>query len=171
MGKGEILIYSNIQLEEKQTKTDYVDYQQHKTEILIDEPLRSLLNEVCDEIVGNQLIRRVGKVVLNGSENWCLHKQKEPNGLTAFRVSNIANTPENNSFVRGLSNLLPFYNWGSNPWAIEHSSIAIDGYNTIYIYTIPNDNLQNFKQRLSENPIELLYELEEDYKKYIKIDE
>ena len=57
--------------------------------------------------------------------------------------------------------MLPFYNWGSSPWAIKHSSIAIDGYNTIYIYTIPNDNLQDFKQRLSENPIELLYELAE----------
>ena len=136
-------------------------YQYHKTEILLDEPLRSLPNGVCDEIVGNQLIRRVGKVVLNGSENWCLHKQEEPNGLTAFRVSDIANSPENNSFVRGLSNLLPFYNWGSNPWTIKHSSIAIDGYNTIYMYTIPNDNLQDFKQRLSENPIELLYELAE----------
>lgn len=134
---------------------------EYKTEILIDEPLRSLLNEFCDEIVGNQLIRRVGKVVLNGSENWYLHKQKEPNGLTAFSVSNIANTPENNSFVRGLSNLLPFYNWGSNPWAIEHSSIAIDGYNKIYMYTIPNDNLQNFKQRLKENPVTVFYELAE----------
>ena len=143
------------------TSLNYTPHKSHKTEILIDEPLRSLLNEFCDEIVGNQLIRRVGKVVLNGSENWYLHKQKEPNGLTAFSVSNIANTPENNSFVRGLSNLLPFYNWGSNPWAIEHSSIAIDGYNKIYMYTIPNDNLQNFKQRLKENPVTVFYELAE----------
>lgn len=141
--------------------SDYIEPKQHKTEILLDEPLRSLPNSICDEIVDNKLIKRIGKVVLDGSENWCLHKQEEPNGLTAFRVSDIANSPENNSFVRGLSNLLPFYNWGSNPWAIKHSSIAIDGYNTIYMYTIPNDNLQDFKQRLSENPIELLYELAE----------
>lgn len=31
----------------------------HKTEILLDEPLRSLPNGVCDEIVGNKLIRRI----------------------------------------------------------------------------------------------------------------
>ena len=133
----------------------------HKTEILLDEPLRRIDNNVYDEVVGNKIIKRVGKVVLDGSENWYLHKQEEPNGLTAFRVSNIVNSPKNNSFVRGLSNLLPFYNWGSRPWAIKHSSIAIDGHSLIYMYTIPNDNLQDFKQRLSENPIELLYELAE----------
>lgn len=32
----------------------------HKTEILLNESLRSLSNGVCDEIIGNQLIRRIG---------------------------------------------------------------------------------------------------------------
>ena len=37
----------------------------HKTEILLSEPLRSLPNGVCDEIVGNQLIRRIGYFILD----------------------------------------------------------------------------------------------------------
>lgn len=45
--------------------TSYVEPQSHKTEILLKEPLRSLPNGVCDEIVGNQIIRRVGYYVLN----------------------------------------------------------------------------------------------------------
>lgn len=32
----------------------------HKTEILLNEPLRSLPNGICDEIVGNKIIRKVG---------------------------------------------------------------------------------------------------------------
>lgn len=48
-------------------------YKQHKTEILLDEPLRSLPNGVCDEIIGNKLIRRVGFTNLNGVKQWWHH--------------------------------------------------------------------------------------------------
>lgn len=47
------ILKANIQIEG--------DLKHHKTEILLNEPLRSLPNGVCDEIVRNQLIRRVGK--------------------------------------------------------------------------------------------------------------
>ena len=40
-------------------------YQYHKTEILLSEPLRSLPNGVCDEIVDNKLIRRIGYFILD----------------------------------------------------------------------------------------------------------
>ena len=46
---------------------------QHKTEILLNEPLRSLPNGVKDEIVDNQLIRRVGKMSFSD-----LNKIKKP---------------------------------------------------------------------------------------------
>lgn len=55
---------AKIQLE-YDNQTSYVEPKQHKTEILLDEPLRSLPNGVCDEIIGNKLIRRVGYYVLN----------------------------------------------------------------------------------------------------------
>ena len=45
-----------------------IPHKSHKTEILLDEPLRSLPNGVCDEIVGNQLIRRIGSVTLDGDK-------------------------------------------------------------------------------------------------------
>lgn len=38
----------------------------------LNEPLRSLPNEVCDTIEGNKLVQRVGKVVIDGSESWKL---------------------------------------------------------------------------------------------------
>lgn len=41
----------------------FTPHQSYKAEILLDEPLRSLPNGVCDEIIGNQLIRRVGVMI------------------------------------------------------------------------------------------------------------
>lgn len=52
---------------------NHIPYKQHKTEILLDEPLRSLPNGVCDEIIGNKLIRRVGFTNLNGVKQWWHH--------------------------------------------------------------------------------------------------
>lgn len=60
---NDILIANSLtQLEVGTTITSYTEPEQHKTEILLNEPLRSLPNGVCDEIIGNKLIRRVGKM-------------------------------------------------------------------------------------------------------------
>ena len=75
-GKGETitqLVGKNIQIELGETRTSYVEPKHHKTEILLDEPLRSLPNGVCDEIIGNKLIRRVGFTNLNGVNQWWHH--------------------------------------------------------------------------------------------------
>lgn len=63
----------NVQLEIGELITSFVPCNQHKTEILLDEPLRSLPNGVCDEIIGNKLIRRVGFTNLNGVKQWWHH--------------------------------------------------------------------------------------------------
>lgn len=55
----ELYIY-DIMIEENSNVTEYTDYNFNKVEILLNEPLRSLPNGVCDEIIGNQLIRRIG---------------------------------------------------------------------------------------------------------------
>ena len=62
-----------LQLSINASNTEYVEPKSHKTEILLDEPLRSLPNGVCDEIIGNKLIRRVGFTNLNGVKQWWHH--------------------------------------------------------------------------------------------------
>lgn len=52
--------FYDISITEGETLTSYTPPQSHQTEILLSEPLRSLPNGVCDEIVGNKVIRRVG---------------------------------------------------------------------------------------------------------------
>lgn len=60
---------NSVQLEEGSTATSYAPYVESKSSIILPEQLHSLPNGVADEIVGNKLIRRVGKVVLDGSFN------------------------------------------------------------------------------------------------------
>lgn len=61
--------FTKIQLEEGMASTEYETFK-GKTEIVINQPLRSLPNGVCDTYENGKIIRRVGYVVLNGSEEW-----------------------------------------------------------------------------------------------------
>ena len=59
----------NIQLEESLVQTSYESHREDKTQILLNEPLMRLPNGVCDEITRDgKLIRRVGKLTLDGNE-------------------------------------------------------------------------------------------------------
>ena len=65
-----------LQVEEGFVATPYEPYYKKKISFNIGESLRSLPNGVCDEIRNNngqwELVRRVGKVVFDGSESWTL---------------------------------------------------------------------------------------------------
>ena len=47
------------------------------TEIPLPQPLRSLPNGVCDEVVGNKLIQRIGKYIITGNEYYELRYQND----------------------------------------------------------------------------------------------
>ena len=143
----------DIQLEET-SKTDYVEPKSHKTEILLDEPLRSLPNGVCDEIVGNKLIRRIGKVVFNGTKyNWNKEQTrywtsiKEEgamgNGSLCFcnRYEHIIKVPYGDIAI------------GQSRWGAEQN-IMFNEDNGIM-------GTKEFKKSLEEKPITLLFELAE----------
>lgn len=61
--------------------TDYEPYQQNTSLFVLDQPLRSLPNGVKDELVIEngraKIIKKVGKIVLNGSENWKLTRRTD----------------------------------------------------------------------------------------------
>ena len=66
---GLILQIKDIQIEYDEP-TDFESYREDKMQILLDEPLMKLPNGICDEITKDgKLIRRVGKIVLDGSFN------------------------------------------------------------------------------------------------------
>ena len=83
------------QLEISNTKTSYVEPEQNKKEILLNEPLRGLPNGVQDRIVyldenttpiapkgkGLYLEKNVGEVVLSGSYDWVVNANTNPYGF------------------------------------------------------------------------------------------
>lgn len=163
-----------IELSNNTQSTKYEPYKQHKTEILLDEPLRSLPNGVCDEIVGNQLIRRVGKMVLNGSENWeRMYYPPSENG-THIQFS-VQNYFENKNVKKGfwldknlfICDIFPRADADLH-WS-GRSSIGVGGDDTTFMFTLSKNHelytiikdVSELKEWLSDNPITVLYELEE----------
>ena len=159
-----------IQVENKQNATRYEPHKYHKTEILLDKPLRSLPNGIYDEIVNNKLIRRIGKVVLDGSENWRLNIQlSNSKGYYCFYYTGIIDGKMGNEFYPILSNRFvsqigvggnAIINKMDSEWVAWHGwsfkvNICVNGDRLV------TRDVDGFKQWLSENPTEVLYELAE----------
>ncbi|MGM9544413.1 MAG: hypothetical protein ACI3T9_05465 [Romboutsia timonensis] len=128
-----------------------------KSQILLDEPLMRLPNGTHDEITRDgKLIRRVVKVVLDGSENWSLSDGTKENTI---RFSTIPQIPFK-ILTEAISDKFPYYqNTGNN---VECFTVANDTKIHIRIERSKLNvaNVQGFKQWLSENPTTVYYELE-----------
>ena len=164
----------SIIITEGTEKVEYIPSKQHKTEILLDEPLRKLPNGVCDKIINNQLIRRVGKMVLNGNENWeRMYYPPSENG-THIQFS-VQNYFENKNVKRGFWLDKNLFICDIFPRADESlhwsgmSSIGVGGDDTTFMFTLSKNHelytiikdVSELKEWLSDNPITVLYELEE----------
>ena len=156
-----MLIHRKIQIEEGTTGTTYTPYIEDKTQILLDEPLMRLPNGVCDEITRDgKLIRRVGKVVLDGSEKWkvdlCLDKENKYFSAILDAKLMVNSYYEN---VKMASLLV------DNPYTVT-DKICISVYPQDGIVarvqhpsldkTTPN----SIKEWLSQNPVTIYYQLE-----------
>ena len=154
-----------IQLEINNVATEFEPYQEDKTQILLDEPLMRLPNGVCDEITRDgKLIRRVGKIIFNGSENW---KTAINNNKSRFDLSlNSIKTPSawNDKTVPNMIcsnlNVQPFvqiYAQGKSGITFYHANS-----DRLIVASLGNScSLVEFKQWLSQNPTTVYYELAE----------
>lgn len=86
---------SDVQLEMSTVATPYEPYYKKKISFNIGEPLRSLPNGICDEIRNNngqwELVRKIGKVILDGSEQWRIATGNNNNNTMYWNVDNIGN--------------------------------------------------------------------------------
>ena len=133
---------------------EYIPHESHKTEILLDEPLRSLSNEIYDEIVDNKIIRRVGKLYIDGTNS----------ELYNLKVANHQSTDTLQGFDINLKNNLTIshplicnnrnYN-NREIWV--HQSVG-----TTVVIRIPKEELSSLdivglKEWLIKNPITIFY--------------
>lgn len=159
----------NIQVEKGVKKTSYEPYYKKKISFNIGEPLRSLPNGVCDEIRNNngqwELVRRVGKVILDGSEaGWKSYADKEDCWM--FAVNNYPSNLKHRLYENTnlICDITPIGNLNIEK---KQRSIFVYGHNTTneLRYSILKTSLSGnathiFKQWLSENPTTVYYELE-----------
>lgn len=135
----------------------------------LNEPLRSLPNGVCDTVEGNKLIQRVGKVVLDGSndENWSLRANAESSNFiyfhSSFSTMNKSFTNYTQSKNRMICDkLLVSSNAGDN--IAKEQCICGRGSGYGFCIALLKSNLETvdltgFLKWLSENPVTVYYEL------------
>ena len=148
--------------------SDYIEPKHHKTEILLDEPLRSLPNGVCDEIVGNKIIRRIGRVILNTDKNWVERDRYSQENVVAFEITDenilLPKTNGNDApigdIIQGKPYNVIYYSPIEGVGIKHYNNRTIARVNIDYLRLITQD-VDGFKQWLSENPITVLYELAE----------
>ena len=157
--------FKTLQIEQNEQNTPFEPYLSDKTQILLDEPLMRLPNGVCDEITRDgKLIRRVGKVVLNGSENWYSNRVWSNGDYQA-------------SYIKVTDKLMgkEKFNFLCNRFAVTSQKLDSSGriiseccfgeinnqviYLTIKKEKLTSPDLTGFKQWLSQNPTTVYYEL------------
>ena len=157
----EMLRQSTLMIEEGTIKTDY---EKPTHAHLSTTPQITLhgIGDVKDELdlVNECVVRRIGTVTFNGSENWEVHnygykidtkylnlKHNTPSDTVAtnFMCDRIPTSSINDLRDRGVDAIAP---------TNENDTKIL-----VYVSSIGKDNLNGFKQWLSENPITVLYEL------------
>ena len=168
-----------LQVEEGFVATPYEPYYKKKISFNIGEPLRSLPNGVCDEIRNNkgqwELVRRVHKVVLDGSEIWTRYERWDTTNTMQFYLN----------YSTGLPNTLLEYSAGYcdrfayksypefNNKQDREGFIIYGGYkndtNILKTFSpqisiskskLSTLDVNGFKQWLSQNPTTFYYQLE-----------
>lgn len=164
-----ILEVKDVQIEESDTPTSYEPFKSDKMEILIDEPLMRLPNGTYDEITRDgKLIRRIGKMVLDGSEPWARggfsNSDRQELYISPEKIIPAARKRGNSvsSYNNFVCDRFPTMNGvvtTTNKW------FAINGAGGLTM-TLPCTELtepyyEKAKEWISKNPITLYYELAE----------
>lgn len=161
---GSSLCYSDFQLEENDHTTPYEPYQESTYSIHSPIPLRSLPSGVCDvyDFESGAVIQRVGKVVLDGSEDWTLWIENTT--VVCFHTS-IKNKKSHHNILCDKFGLAKSYK-------DDIEGITTSGNVTTFGVSINKNKLASldvdgFKQWLSQNPTTVYYELIEPIIHYL----
>lgn len=141
----------------------YEPYKSNNTKIPLLSPLRSLPNGVCDELIIDRmkkkatLIQRVGKVVLNGSENWTQSQIRDKHYVVMLNRCSEVGIPE-----KYPSTLLCSHFINQQPYAYDREGINIHVNYNFHIGFLKNRlsevSVGSCKKWLSQNPVTVYYE-------------
>ena len=156
-------VLSGLQIEKDSTATEYEPHKSTTASLDLQDNFIAKIGDVCDEIdvVTGKLTKRIGKVVLDGSENWT---KSSIDGLTRFasqEINGAINSP-NRSIM--LSNYFKYISSGN-----------VIGGGFIYnqqFFAYPNQDIKtvaDFKTWLASNNVEVYYILAEPYEVQLDI--
>lgn len=125
--------------------------------------LRSLPDGTCDEYKDGKIIRRVGRVVFDGSEDEVWNRQTD-NDVIRFHVPVVGMKKMNVYYSSLICNRLRILN---NHTHYDTEIPSISGYADFqtnypdqnWIYVLGLGNIENIRTWLQENPLEVLYPL------------
>lgn len=167
LSAGVYAIFDKIQIEEGSVATDYEEYQSNEYTIdLQGNELVKLTDDTKDEITidknGNvSLSKRIGKVVLNGTENWIFNESGTNYIRFTLFINDLINNQENNKkYVASDYFVSSSIDEAVTDSADANRICAVS--NQRLLIKLVNDNVMNlddFKAWLSENNVTCYYQL------------
>lgn len=161
---------SNIQIEEGTQATEYEEYKGNNYIIPVSQPLRSLPSGIKDTIEEDGIHRRLGSIILDGSENWGTQQDKYHTETRMMFAAKINSLGTGITYRRGICNY----------FAISYSTVqnaSVDktafNFNSLsnysdYIYfkidrnLLETEDIAGWKKWLAEHTPEVIYELTEE---------
>ena len=145
--KGDV---KQLQLVEGDISTPYEPYTEQTVQIALDEPLRGI-GEYKDTITKDGVVRKIKRIVFDGSENWAIHKEKE--ATVSFSTNSFKFTFPTHSMmlVDKFAYVISGMNKEDVSWSVYGSNFYININKDIA------SNLESFKTWLSQNPVTVVY--------------
>lgn len=146
-----------VQLEEGGVSTSYESHVCDKMTIFLNEPLRRLSDTIYDEIdISNgMIIRRIGKIIFNGSEHWTISESVD-RGVTSIEFVNTQHKGLSSGVC--ISNRFPyrlsFVDGNTSICCSEHGTYVV-----IKKSQLSELTPVGFTKWLADNPITLYYPL------------
>lgn len=131
----------------------------------LDAPLMKISDKCYDEIIDNKLIRRIGSIILDGSQNWALASSATLTNTLYFSTTALDSSAKYPAESKAISDKFQ----STRPiWSVDNEGIAIEGgsnRDTILRIRINKarlsaETVETFKEWLKSNPVTVLYELE-----------
>lgn len=139
-----------IQIEYGTTATSYEPYTEQSVQIALDEPLRGI-GEYKDVLTKDGVVRKIKRIVFDGSENWGIHKEKETTVSFWTNSFKFLFPTHNTMLVDKFAYVISGMNKEDVSWSVYGSNFYININKDIA------SNLESFKIWLSKNTVTVEY--------------
>ena len=154
----------SVQIEYGETATKYRPYKEYRQNIYLKNPLRGFPDGTCDEIRGNKVIRKVGRLVVNGSEAWNASNTRSNTILFGCQIPNIV-VDKIGGRMPICDKILPGRTQAAL-WSLDIEGISYADINSGHLRIsilkskLPTQDREGFKTWLSQHPLTIYYELQ-----------